>query len=197
MKDDRVKIIVGLGNPGLKYKNTRHNVGFMALDVFAKRCGGAVKTKKTADFIRSTVVFDHEELILIKPQAYMNNSGHSLAATGINWAGLHKNVLVVYDDVTLDFGRLRVRGAGSAGGHKGMKNIIDVLSTQEIPRLRIGVGKDPEMEMVDYVLKPFFKEEKKYLPDVLNRAADAIECAVADGVEAAMNKYNASAGSAE
>jgi PTH1 family peptidyl-tRNA hydrolase len=176
---------------------TRHNTGFMALEAFAARCDGPARTKKTADYIRTDLRFGPHELIAIKPVMYMNNSGHALASTGINWAGAMKSVLVVCDDVALELGRIRLRSSGSAGGHNGIKNIIDVLGTREIPRLRVGIGNNPEFIMTDYVLQPFTKDERRVLPDALELAADAIQCAVEEGLNAAMNKFNAKSAGAE
>jgi peptidyl-tRNA hydrolase, PTH1 family len=185
-----VRVIVGLGNPGRGYARTRHNAGFMVLDAFADRCGKPVRQKKTPDFIRADYQFGPYEVITIKPQMYMNLSGEALRRSGLNWEGLKPNLLVVYDDVTLELGRIRLRHSGSAGGHKGIKNIIDVFGTQEIARLRVGVGNNPDVPMTDYVLQSFTKDERSVLADALELAADAVQEAVEDGVEAAMNKFN-------
>jgi len=186
---DEIKIIIGLGNPGRKYARTRHNVGFMVLDAFASRCS-TLRTKKTLDYIRTELEFGPAMLTAIKPMRYMNCSGDALLKTGINWAGGKSSILVIYDDVDLEFGRIRLRRSGSSGGHKGMKNIIDVLGTREIARLRVGIGSDPDSIMTDYVLKPFGKEERGILPDVLELAADAVQAVVESGVENAMNDFN-------
>ncbi|MFA6451172.1 MAG: aminoacyl-tRNA hydrolase [bacterium] len=192
-KHEGVRVIVGLGNPGRRYMRTRHNIGFMALDTFTGRLGRPFKQKKTPDFIRADYNCGIYDLITIKPQMYMNLSGEALMRVGLNWQSLKSSMLVVYDDVTIDLGRIRLRRSGSAGGHKGIKNIIDVIGSQEIARLRVGVGNNPEMDMADYVLQAFGKEEKKLLPDMLELAADAIEAAVEDGVDSAMNRFNSGA----
>ena len=189
-KTDEIRIIVGLGNPGRRYARTRHNVGFMALDAFAARCGSVVRVKKTPYFIRTDLIYETHEVIAIKPRMYMNCSGDALLKTGLNWGKERASTLVVFDDASVGFGRVRLRRSGSAGGHKGMKNIIDVLGTNGIPRLRVGIGSGQTVEMIDYVLQPFGKEERGILPDVLELAADVIQAAVEDGIEAAMNRFN-------
>lgn len=190
-KGNTINIVVGLGNPGRRYLRTRHNAGFMVVDRFSARCGRPVYRKKTASYVREDVILGNRELTLIKPLLYMNSSGEALASTKVNWAAEASGLLVVYDDVSLDFGRIRIRGSGSAGGHKGLKNIIDVLGTSEIARLRIGIGRNPEdMHLIDYVLQPFSREEKRRLPEILDRAADAVEDIVENGVGNAMNRFN-------
>jgi peptidyl-tRNA hydrolase, PTH1 family len=190
-KDRNIKIIVGLGNPGRRYLRTRHNVGFMALDRFAARCGRPNYRKKTQAYLREDYVWGNSELALIKPQLYMNLSGEALAAVNINWTRELSSLLVICDDASLDFGRIRLRGSGSSGGQKGLKNIVDVLGTQEIARLRIGIGGNPEhVPLEDYVLQPFARGEQSQLPEILDMAADAIECIIESGFETAMNRYN-------
>lgn len=185
-----MKVIVGLGNPGKSYERTRHNVGFMVVDEIAGRLGKPRLCKKTRDFVREDYRIGSSELILIKPLLYMNLSGEALRKTGLNWPALIGETLVVYDESALEFGKLRIRRSGSAGGHKGLKNIIDCFASQEIPRLRVGIGRDPEMLLADFVLKPFTGAERKLLPDIISNAADAALLAATDGLEAAMRAHN-------
>jgi len=186
-----VKVIVGLGNPGRRYARTRHNIGFMALDTLASRLGKPRLRKKTRHFIREDYDTINGELVLIKPLMYMNLSGEALLRTGLNWDALAPETLVLFDDTSLPFGRIRIRPSGSAGGHKGMKNIIDVFQTPDIARVRLGVGSDPERDMADYVLAMFTREEVRSLAPFLDRAADAVQAVIDEGVESAMNNFNA------
>ena len=183
-------IIVGLGNPGMKYARTRHNIGFKIAEAFARRGDGAVRIRKTDAYHVLEMEFNGAPVAIIKPMLYMNRSGHALDKAPYNLRGENDVPLVIFDDVSLEFGMLRFRAKGSAGGHKGMKDIIDVLGTNEIHRLRVGVDRNEDMPLEDYVLRPFRRSQEKVLPDLLEDAADAVEFYIENGIEAAMNKFN-------
>ncbi|MCI8550343.1 MAG: aminoacyl-tRNA hydrolase [Lachnospiraceae bacterium] len=183
-------IIAGLGNPGLKYAGTRHNVGFGAIDVLAEKYGIGVDTKKHKALMGKGII-EGQKVVLLKPQTYMNLSGESIRGAVDYYKLSAEEILVIYDDVNLDVGRLRIREKGSAGGHNGMKNIIACLESDEFPRIRVGVGnKPPRMDLADYVLGRFPEEE---LPDVresIKEAAQAAVLVVNGQIEAAMNQFN-------
>ncbi len=184
-------IIVGLGNPGLKYAKTKHNMGFMAVDVLSSRAGIDLN-KRMGQACCGQGMIEGEKVLLVKPQTYMNLSGESVAAL----ANFYKidvamELIVIYDDVSLEPGNIRVRGQGSAGGHNGMKNIIKLLGTDEFMRVRIGIGATPtNMDLVNFVLAPFDKEVIPLIEDGIERAADAAEAIIHDGIDAAMNRFN-------
>jgi PTH1 family peptidyl-tRNA hydrolase len=169
-----MKLMIGLGNPGLKYKNTRHNVGFMAADHFAK------KNKRKIP----------RDMILVKPQLFMNNSGAALAQAIDKYKVRVDDILVICDDINLDLGIIRLRSTGSAGGHKGLQSIIDELGTEEFNRLRIGIGSANSAVLKDYVLAKFKTGERKKLNMILEMAAEAMGVWLKDGIEAAMNEFN-------
>jgi PTH1 family peptidyl-tRNA hydrolase len=185
-----IKMIVGLGNPGQEYVGTRHNIGFAAIDLLAERLKTEVKKKRFgAVFGRSE--FSDKKLILFKPWLFMNNSGQAVAAA----ANFYKlapasDLLVIADDMALEPGRIRLRKKGSAGGHKGLADIIEKLGTDEFCRLRIGIGQCSEDSAVDFVLDRPAKEEKPLLTDAIERSQDAVICWIEEGIDAAMNRYN-------
>ena len=183
-------IIAGLGNPGVKYAGTRHNVGFGAIDVLAEKYGIGVDAKKHTALMGKGII-EGQKVVLLKPQTYMNLSGESIREAADYYKLLPEEILVIYDDVNLDVGRLRIREKGSAGGHNGMKSIIACLGSDEFPRIRVGVGnKPPRMDLADYVLGRFPEEE---LPDVresIKEAAQAAALIVSGQTEAAMNQFN-------
>ena len=190
-QDDGAWLIVGLGNPGSKYWNTRHNVGYAALDALADDLGVAVNRVKYQGLtgqgeIRGTKV------ILLKPTTYMNLSGQSVAQAARFCKIPPERTLVLFDDISLDPGRLRVRKNGSAGGHNGIKSIISSLGSQEFPRVKIGVGgkPHPDYDLADWVLSVFPYEEREEMQAVYKRAARAAVTVVTDGAEAAANRFN-------
>ncbi|HPI76834.1 MAG TPA: aminoacyl-tRNA hydrolase, partial [bacterium] len=152
MDDARVKIIVGLGNPGRKYAHTRHNVGFMAIDEFAARRGAPAFKKKTPEFDRADYDFDGLTVTTLKPLRFMNLSGEAMAASNINWDSTLASTIIVYDDAALPIGRLRIRLSGSSGGHNGLRNIISTFGTEQIPRLRVGISRASGESLRDHVL---------------------------------------------
>jgi PTH1 family peptidyl-tRNA hydrolase len=157
------KLVVGLGNPGRKYKNSKHNIGFMAVDHYAKN--KKLKLKRKATF--NGEICEHGDLILLKPLTYMNLSGLSVRKVIDYYKIDLDNVLIIYDDVDLPFSKLRLRYQGGAGGHNGLKSIIDHLNSQQFNRIRFGIDKSDRIDMKDYVLSDFSKTESKALSDVL------------------------------
>lgn len=184
-----MKLIVGIGNPGKEYENTRHNVGFMALDAIADHHNVSFDETKFKSLYTS-IRIKQEKVILMKPQTYVNLSGTAVISM-MNFYNIDKeDILVIYDDLALDTGKLRVRFKGSGGGHNGMKNIIDYLKTQEIKRVRIGIDNNPLFNQADYVLGRFTKEDLK----VLEKSFDKMKTIPEDFVNLSfsdfMNKYN-------
>lgn len=187
-----IKLIVGLGNPGSKYEQTRHNVGFEAIDRLAKRWQIPLQeSKRFKGVFGEGALPGAGKVRVLKPTTYMNVSGEAVRPA-CDWFKFEpESVLVVYDDMDLDVGRLRLRPSGSAGGHNGMKSIISHLGTQAFPRLRIGIGKGgPKKETISHVLGKFSPEEKPAIAEVLELGVDAMEVCLKQGVEAAMNLYN-------
>ena len=186
-------IIVGLGNPGKEYAHTRHNVGFETIDILADRMGIEVEEKKHKGLCGKGILAG-QKVILLKPQTYMNLSGESVRAAADFYKVDPEDILVIYDDISLEPGQLRLRGKGSAGGHNGIKNIIAHLGTQEFPRVRIGVGEKPaRMDLADYVLGRFPKEEAETMTTAFKDGAAAVVDMMTEGVEAAMNHFNGAA----
>ncbi|MGN0405630.1 MAG: aminoacyl-tRNA hydrolase [Bariatricus sp.] len=184
-------IIVGLGNPDEKYQGTRHNVGFDVIDLLAEKYNIAVDTKKHRAYIGKGMI-GGQKVILAKPQTYMNLSGESVRSL-LDYYKVdpETELLVIYDDVSLDVGQLRIRKKGSAGGHNGIKNIIANLGTSVFPRIKVGVGEKPKgYDLADYVLGRFSKEERELMREGFECAAKAIAL-IADGeIDQAMNEYN-------
>jgi len=187
-----VKLIVGLGNPGREYRETRHNVGFMVVDEIAKRHGLtlAMAPSQVPDaFIAKR--FGADPLLVAKPLTFMNRSGDAVAALTRYYDIAIADLLVVVDEVALPFGRLRARARGSAGGHNGLKSCIERLGTNEFPRLRLGVGRgDSRRDLADHVLSKFEADEQSALGEFIARAADAAEMFAAEGIGKVMNTYN-------
>ena len=184
-------IIAGLGNPTLEYDKTRHNAGFSVIDVLADRHNIDVSEKKHKALCGKGMI-EGEKVILVKPQTYMNLSGESIREV-MDYYKLDpsEELIVIYDDISLNPGQLRIRLKGSAGGHNGIKNIIAQLGTQEFPRIKVGVGaKPPKMDLADYVLGHFSKEEQATMDDAVKEAADAVCEIVNVGIAQAMNDHN-------
>jgi peptidyl-tRNA hydrolase, PTH1 family len=183
------QLIVGLGNPGNKYAQTRHNVGFEAIDHLAKRWQITLSDHKKFQGIAGEGLTGQQKIRLLKPQTFMNLSGQSVRAV-LDWYKLDPTtVLVIYDDLDLPLGKLRMRLAGSAGGHNGMKSIISHLGTQAFPRLRIGIGKSQD-ETIGHVLGKFAVAEAPIIREVLELSSDAVQLALRQGVEKSMSLYN-------
>ncbi len=183
-------LIIGLGNPGREYKDTRHNIGFMLIDHLADRIG-ARGMKVQSKAIVTSGLFEEHKLILAKPQTYMNLSGQSVQGLLHFYKIPLENLIVAHDDLDIPFGTIRIRPTGGPGGQRGMANTIELLGTKDFPRLRLGIGRPPgRMEPKDYVLQDFSKDEQKILPEILARASDAALEFVLRGLNAAMNKFN-------
>ena len=181
-------LIAGLGNPGKKYHETRHNIGFMVVDFLADKFNK--KFKKNVDTFRSAVFeYNGEEIILFKPKTYMNLSGIAVALGVRYYDIVLSNLLVICDDIDLKFGTIRIRAKGSDGGQKGLRSIISNLETKDFARLRIGVG-DHFQDAAEYVLSPFSPEEKKDLPSIIQIAADATLSYILNGIELTMSRFN-------
>ncbi|NMB43663.1 MAG: aminoacyl-tRNA hydrolase [Clostridiales bacterium] len=183
-------IIVGLGNPGRKYIGTRHNIGFDAITRISDDFNISLNINKHKAICGAGFI-GGEKVLLAQPQTYMNLSGESVRALADFYKVSPENIIVIYDDINLEVGQLRIRKSGSAGGHNGIKNIIQHLGTQDFPRIRIGVGQKPqEWDLVDYVLSKFSDEENKVLRHALKNASDATKVLIDEDITAAMNIYN-------
>ena len=183
-------IIAGLGDPTREYEKTRHNVGFEVIDILADKLGIRVTDKKHRAFCGMGML-GTEKVILSKPQTYMNLGGESIGSMADFYKVEPEHIIVICDDINLEEGELRIRTKGSAGGHNGLKNIISHLGTQEFLRIRVGVGEKPkEMDLADYVLGRFPKEQEAIMEDAYKAAAEAAIMIVSDGADMAMNHFN-------
>ena len=184
-------LIVGLGNPGERYEWTRHNLGFMLVDLLARQAGALVKRSECRALVGRAEV-EGRAVELAKPQTYMNLSGESVACLLRKRPALKPaDVLVVSDDIALPFGSMRLRPSGSSGGQKGLKNIISVLGTEEFPRLRVGIRPEhPVSDTAAFVLERFPKGQREEVEKVLERGAEALRAVIRDGIERAMSQYN-------
>lgn len=185
-----MKIVVGLGNPGQKYAGTRHNIGFEVLGELARRWqGGKSRTRFDAELFE--IICRREKVLLVAPQTFMNLSGRCVQPILKFYHASLDDVLVVCDDMNLPTGQLRLRAAGTAGGQKGLADIIKMMGSDAIPRLRFGVGRPPgQMDAADYVLGQFRRDEQEVIDVALQQAADAVETWVNDGLTSAMNRFN-------
>ncbi|MBI2834497.1 MAG: aminoacyl-tRNA hydrolase [Acidobacteria bacterium] len=185
-----MKLVVGLGNPGPEYRDTRHSVGFKVVDVLADRHRSTFGSALVEALVAKIRVAA-ETVILAKPLTFMNRSGQAVAALRRYYRLELAELLIVADDVNLPFGRLRARPDGSAGGHNGLKSVIEALGSEEFPRVRIGIGRgDDQRELVDHVLSRFEPDERPLVPGLVASAADAVEMFVTDGIEQMMNRFN-------
>ena len=183
-------LLVCLGNPGREYANTRHNIGFLAADALEKRTG--VKFNKLKyRALTGEVTLGGQRVLVVKPQTYMNLSGEAVKLAGGFYKIPPERILVLYDDVSLPLGKLRIRASGSAGGHNGIKNIIAHLGTDAFPRIKVGVGA-PQQEdgLVDWVIGSFTASERKVVDEAIDRALDAAACVIEHGVSEAQNRFN-------
>jgi PTH1 family peptidyl-tRNA hydrolase len=186
---DDIKMIVGLGNPGDEYSDTRHNTGFKLIDLLAETLGVKVKKRKFGARFESAEYAD-KKLILLKPWQFMNRSGQAVA-TAMGFFKLRvSRLMVITDDMDLEPGRIRIRAKGSAGGHNGLADIISKLGTNEFARCRIGIGRGAEADAVSYVLDRPSEEQESLLAAAIERARDAVLCWIEFGIETAMNKFN-------
>lgn len=183
-------LIVGLGNPGKKYQNTRHNIGFMAVDHLASALDVNFRRLRFNSMVAETR-FAENKIVIAKPRTFMNNSGQAVRAMKDFFKVPLDHILVIFDDADLDFETIRIRSNGGSSGQKGMASIISHLGTEEIPRMRVGVGRPPgQMLTADYVLKPFPKPQRELLPFLLQRTTDATKVFISEGIEPAMNQFN-------
>lgn len=186
-------LIVGLGNPGKEYTHSRHNCGFRALDILAQKLGCKVDKGKFQG-LYGQCSFEGKKLLLLKPQTYMNLSGKSVLQLSAYFHVPPQKIIVLFDDISLPPGRLRIRAEGSAGGHNGIKSLISELGSQDFPRVKIGVGAkpNPEYDLADWVLSNFSAAEEKELQGALERSAEAALCIISRGIYEAANRFNGS-----
>ena len=183
-------VIVGLGNPGARYAETKHNIGFITVDYLAEKLGIKINKIKHKAIIGEGSI-GGEKVLLVKPQTFMNLSGQSVMDIVNFYKVAASNLIVIYDDIDLPVGKVRIRPNGSSGTHNGMRNIIYLVNNQEFPRVRIGVGKQPDyMDLADYVLTRFNNEERPLIEEAIKRSAAAVEEIVKSGINIAMNQYN-------
>lgn len=183
-----MKLIVGLGNPGKKYEHTRHNMGFDTLDLFADLAMIDIDKESFKGLVGRGKIFN-QDVLLLKPQTFMNLSGESVREIVSYFKIDINDILVIYDDMALEPGRIRLRSSGSSGGHKGMQNIIEHLGTEDIKRIRIGIG-EPSYDTIDYVLSKPTKDERPLIEEAINEAVEAIKTYLKNNFEIAMNKFN-------
>jgi len=182
-------LVIGLGNPGFRYAPTRHNLGFMVVDWLASRGGVRWIRPRESHSEVAELELGRRAVLLAKPQTYMNQSGAAVLALSQQWAVTAGDMLVVFDDFLLDFGRMRFRRGGSDGGHNGLASVLERMRTQDVPRLRLGIGSpSPGADVIDYVLSPFGVDEA--VEDLVARGGRAIEFYLEEGIEAAMNRFN-------
>lgn len=183
-------VIVGLGNPGDKFAQTKHNIGFITVDYLAEQHNIKINKNRHKALIGEGTI-GGERVMLVKPQTFMNLSGQSVMDIVNFYKVPMENLIVIYDDIDLPVGKVRIRPSGSSGTHNGMRNIIYLLSKQNFPRVRIGVGKQPEyMDLADYVMTRFSSEERPLMEEAVKSSALAVEEIIKSGINAAMNKYN-------
>ena len=182
-------VIVGLGNPGRKYQNTRHNLGFITLDRLAEKHN--IKVSKIAfKALVGEGSINNQKILLVKPQTYMNLSGESVREVLSYYKVDTENLIIIYDDIDIETGKLRIRKKGSAGSHNGMKSVIYQIKSEDFPRIRIGIGGHRKMSLRDFVTGGFSKEEKPLLEDAVERGVVAVESIIIKGIDEAMNKHN-------
>lgn len=183
-------LIVGLGNPGKKYSHTRHNVGFMVVDKFADKYG--LKFNKENNYLITKGNIDNREIFLLKPLTYMNLSGIAVKklANEIILENLPNSIIVIHDDLDMPVGKIKIKKNGSSGGHRGVQSIIEHLGTRDFIRVKIGIGKQPGVDVADYVLSPFSKEQKTLMKEKILKTVEAIVIIVTEGVDKAMSIYN-------
>lgn len=183
-------IIVGLGNPGPRYADTRHNVGWRVIDLLSQGMNIPLNERRPKAVLGTGYV-DDRRVVLVKPRTFMNNSGEAVEYLMARFGGGGRNLLVIYDEMALLPGRIRLRAAGSDAGHNGIRSIIQTVGGTGFPRLRIGIGAPPAgMEARDYVLGKFGGEEARAIAEAVERSADAVRCVLSESIDAAMNKFN-------
>jgi len=186
-------VIIGLGNPGIKYRLTRHNIGFMAIDEFSNGLNLEFKQVKSYNSMIARGKYNDDRILLAKPQTYMNLSGIAVKKIMSYYKIPTNHLLIVYDDINLEFEQIRIRKKGSSGGHNGMKSIIECLGSENIPRIRIGIGNrctERNIQYSDYVLSKFTEREHKDIKNLMTRTSSAINSVIMDGFDKAMREYN-------
>jgi PTH1 family peptidyl-tRNA hydrolase len=186
VEEKPIRLVAGLGNPGPEYVATRHNIGFMVVDQFAAQFGSTWERSGKWDALSTKC----GAVLLIKPLSFMNRSGYPVFAVAQFYKIEPQQILVALDDFSLPLGRVRLRARGGPGGHNGLESIIMQFGTEEIPRLRIGIGEAPREGSVDYVLSRFFEQEKPLVRSTINRAVEAVKCTIDNGLVSAMNTFN-------
>ena len=186
MAETRIRLVAGLGNPGGEYAGTRHNAGFAAVELFARQIGANFERRAKWE----AAVAKAGDVLVVEPLAYMNRSGVPLRAVADFYKIEPAEILVILDDLALPLGRIRMRERGGTAGHNGLESIIVAFGTEEIPRLRLGIGGPPKQGSIDYVLGRFFEEEMPQVATMLDQAVEATKCAIDFGVTSAMNRFN-------
>jgi len=185
-----VKLIVGLGNPGDEYKKTRHNIGFMVLDSLTD-CWRIDKEKKQCKSLLGQGNIEGQKIMIAKPQTYMNNSGEAVLEILNYYKNAFDDFIIIHDDLDMDCGRIRFKRGGGSGGHNGLKSITKMLNSDDYSRLKIGIGRPPKpMKTEDYVLGNFSKEEREYIPDIVNAALNGLKMWCSNNIDDVMNEYN-------
>lgn len=183
-------IVAGLGNPDRKYENTRHNAGFITIDAFAEKHGVTIDRLKYKSYCAAVEIGD-AKVLLMKPQTYMNNSGEAVVEAMNFYKIPPENVIIIFDDISLDVGTMRIKRKGSDGGQKGMRSIIYLSGSDNFPRIKVGIGHKPEKwDLADWVLSQFSEDEKKTLSEVTEKAGNAVELILGGSIDRAMNLYN-------
>lgn len=188
--DDSSYLIVGLGNPGKEYANTRHNMGFMIVEQLSKDSGLSFKKSREFLSLYAKGNIEGKKVILLLPQTFMNQSGVAVKAAAETFKIELKNLLVIVDDVAIPFGDFRLKESGSSGGHNGLRSIENALGTMHYPRLRVGIGEKSNGELADYVLSEFFCSERERIPKIMKEGVEIIYSFLRDGIEKTMNKAN-------
>jgi len=186
VEESPIRLVAGLGNPGPEYAGTRHNIGFMVADQLAAQRGSIWERSSKWD----ALIAKFGNVFLAKPMSYMNQSGYAVLKLAQFYKIQPPEILVVLDDTALPLGRLRLRASGGSGGHNGLESILVQFGTEDIPRLRVGIGQAPPAGSVDYVLSRFFEEEKPVVRSAIDRAVEALKCAIDNNVISAMNIFN-------
>ena len=185
-----MRLIVGLGNPGPRYRVTRHNVGFRCADLLAHKWGIGLSERR-AKAVLGQGKHLGQDVVLAKPRTFMNYSGEAVAYLLTRFTAVPSDLVVIYDDIALPAGKLRVRPDGSAGGHNGIKSVIDTVKTQAFPRIRVGVGQPPlGQDQISYVLGHFSSDEAPLVSEAVSRVAEVLDCLLQDGIDVAMNHFN-------
>lgn len=182
-------VIVGLGNPGKKYENTRHNMGFITIDKLAEKHNIRVDKLKFKSLIGDGIIAG-QKVLLVKPQTFMNLSGEAVKSIKEYYKVADENLIVIYDDIDLETGMLRIRKFGSAGTHNGMRSVVSQIKTDQFPRIRLGIGNENKGDLADFVTGGFTKKEVPALENAVTNGVLAVECILKTGIDMAMNKYN-------